>query len=80
MTPERPKEEILVKDPEVERRVEGFQGKVAVNCHYNPRAFPNLNQTSPSVVLSKVCLGYLLSYPLCVLGPEPREGGSRIGS
>lgn len=25
--------EVLVKDPEVERRIEGFQGRVAVDCH-----------------------------------------------
>lgn len=29
---ERPEEEVLVKDPEGERRIEGFQGGVAIDC------------------------------------------------
>lgn len=69
----RPEKEVLVKDPEVERRMEGFQGGVAVGCHNNPRAFPHLNQTSPLVVLSKVRLSHRFKTPSMHLAQRTKE-------
>ena len=63
LAPKGPEEGVILKDPEFERRMEGFQGGGGCHCHNNPRALPKLTQTSPLVVFSKVCFSYLCEIP-----------------